>query len=749
MIKRIALSCLIIGNCNAVLSQKLFFSKANYTDSVLFKKNISTLAGQLTGYYLTDYDNLFRVQIAALQYQHALYSLNKVAANGGQDTAKGYYIGFGYQTYLAAMLGRDISLPFSSQYKTAFLSLYNKLPERDKASASGYFNANLEMLKKNLADKCNALKTEDSVSTADALVLCRAYISAVTYSTIQPLAQQLVKQLDDEKYVIQDSVLIKIPDGGLIATTIVRNKKERAPQPVILMYNIYAGGETTICKEAAAKGYTGVVCNTRGKRLSPDSIVPFEYDGDDAYYIIDWISKQPWCNGQVAMYGGSYLGFAQWSTAKKMHPALKTIVPQVSVGAGIDYPMHNGVFLNYMLQWIHYVTNNKLTDRDDFSNGIKWRGLFKKWYARGASFRSLDSLDGKPNAIFQRWLKHPGYDAYWQKMTPQKQGFNDINIPVLTTTGYWDDDQVGAMYYYKQYHQWNKKPNHYLLIGPYDHGGAQGYPAKQLEGYVLDSVANIIIQDIVFEWFDFVLKGKERPAILKDKVNFQVMGANEWRHAPSLQKMNNDTLRLYLSAVKNKDRYVLSANKPGKPSFISQVVDLKDRSEVDTLNFSQIPALYTIYDTAFTSKKHELVFETAPFKEVVIISGASIASFFTRINKKDIDISFSIYEQLADGKYLSLVSNWQRASYAKDRTKRILLTPNKIEQTDVNNTYTTCRQLQKGSKLVIVIGLVKLYNAQLNYGTGKDVSDETILDAKEPFKIDWFTNSCIKIPVLR
>ena len=51
--------------------------------------------------------------------------------------------------------------------------------------------------------------------------------------------------------------------------------------------------------------------------------------------------------------------------------------------------------------------------------------------------------------IFQRWLKHPSYDAYWQSMTPDPKEYSKINIPILTTTGYFDDDQLGAMYYYK------------------------------------------------------------------------------------------------------------------------------------------------------------------------------------------------------------------------------------------------------------------------------------------------------------
>jgi predicted acyl esterase len=67
-----------------------------------------------------------------------------------------------------------------------------------------------------------------------------------------------------------------------------------------------------------------------------------------------------------------------------------------------------------------------------------------KWYKSGKSFRSLDTISGKPSKTFQRWLDHPGYDKYWQKMVPYKDEFANINIPILTTTGYYDDDQIGA-----------------------------------------------------------------------------------------------------------------------------------------------------------------------------------------------------------------------------------------------------------------------------------------------------------------
>ena len=49
----------------------------------------------------------------------------------------------------------------------------------------------------------------------------------------------------------------------------------------------------------------------------------------------------------------------------------------------------------------------------------------------------------------------------------------------------------------------------------------------------------------------------------------------------------------------------------------------------------------------------------------------------------------------------------------------------------------------------MVLGVLKSPGAQINYGTGKDVSDETIADAGEPLKVQWSGDSFIEIPVWR
>jgi hypothetical protein len=57
------------------------------------------------------------------------------------------------------------------------------------------------------------------------------------------------------------------------------------------------------------------------------------------------------------------------------------------------------------------------------------------------------------------------------------------------------------------------------------------------------------------------------------------------------------------------------------------------------------------------------------------------------------------------------------------------------------------RKLQAGSRLVVLLGVNKRPDQQINYGTGQDVSDETMGDDRTPLKIRWYSSSYLEIPV--
>lgn len=109
-------------------------------------------------------------------------------------------------------------------------------------------------------------------------------------------------------------------------------------------------------------------------------------------------------------------------------------------------------------------------------------------------------------------------------MVPTPVEYTKINIPVLSTTGYYDGSQIGAIQYFKLHTKYNKNANHYFVIGPYDHWGGQRKPAKNLMGYEIDSIANISMMTLAYDWLDYILKGKPKPELLKNKFNYQVMG---------------------------------------------------------------------------------------------------------------------------------------------------------------------------------------------------------------------------------
>jgi predicted acyl esterase len=157
----------------------------------------------------------------------------------------------------------------------------------------------------------------------------------------------------------------------------------------------------------------------------------------------------------------------------------------------------------------------------------------------------------------------------------------------------------------------------------------------------------------------------------------------------------------------------------------------------------------SLIDTTLKSEKIKLIFVSDPLDKPYALSGALNASVNLTINKKDVDLVLDLYEQTPDGKYFALNENLQRASYAKDRTRRQLLQPGKMETIHLTHTFITCRQLQKGSRIVVMIGVNKNPSWEINYGTGKDVSNETIKDAEEPMKIKWYNSSFIEFPILR
>ncbi|WP_430408444.1 CocE/NonD family hydrolase [Kordia sp.] len=545
-------------------------------------------------------------------------------------------------------------------------------------------------------------------------------------------------------YVIED-ILIETEKDIFISGIVVKKKDDVSPKPVILQHTIYVRNrDIYTLKHAVDNGYVGIITYTRGKYKSPNTIVPYEHEVTDTYAVIDWISKQKWCNGNVGMYGGSYNGFTQWAATKKMHPALKTIVPAAANRPGNGLPMENNVFINPNYEWAFLVGNNKTLDTIVGNDRQRFRSLKFEWWNSGSAYKKMDSIDGTPNAFFQRWISHPSYDEYWQNMIPYKEEFAKIYIPILMFDGYYNDSQNSNLYFHRQHYKYNKNAENYLIIGAYDHIGSQKGGSQQLRGYQLDENGLIDPLKITYEWFDYILKNGSKPTILKDKINYQVMGTNTWKTANSIDAMSTQELKLFLTDYKEENYLQLLESQQKELKSLSQTIDFKDRNTSNNNNSYPFPIIENELNPTNGFK-----FITKPFEEDTFISGSFSGELIFTINKKDVDIGVTLFEVLPSGKFFHLSGFIGRASYAKDETTRNLLTPNEICTLPFSNTRLISKKLQKGSRLLVILDVNSNPFSQLNYGTGTDVSDETIKDASEPLKIEWFTDSYIKIPIFK
>jgi len=154
------------------------------------------------------------------------------------------------------------------------------------------------------------------------------------------------------KTTTEAAVKVKMRDGIELTHGIARPADD-GKVPVILVRTPY--GRATYMAFAdwyAKRGYAYIVQDVRGRGDSAGDWEPFVHERSDGYDTIDWISKQPWCNGSVGMIGGSYVGWVQWWAAVEEHPALKCIVPQVSPpDPFLNFPYDHGIPFLYGGVW--------------------------------------------------------------------------------------------------------------------------------------------------------------------------------------------------------------------------------------------------------------------------------------------------------------------------------------------------------------------------------------------------------------
>jgi putative CocE/NonD family hydrolase len=387
-------------------------------------------------------------------------------------------------------------------------------------------------------------------------------------------------------YDIEMSRMIPMRDGVSLEAWIFKPSHLTGNAPAVLELTQYDvdGSRGQDFKEFVKRGYVFVQAEVRGRgRSGGDKTDDLGLQvGRDGHDLVEWIAGQPWSDGHVFMYGGSYVGMTQWRTAAQNPPHLSGIAPYVPIYPGWDIPNTNGIPQSWTAVILGYTSGRTLNT--NFIASDYWQKKMLEHYAAQAPFGILDEdigiaqddwwvgdANGKRTSLMKLWLAHVGDGKFNLAAEPTPADFAKMHFPVLTATGFYDDDQPGALHYYRQHNSYAPPAlveRTFLVIGPWDHSGTQR-PQRTINGLAIPDSAVLDMNKLHADWYDWVLGRGPRPAFLRDRVAYFMMGADEWRYAQTLEGASSGKdLTLYLEGRPGEpgDLFhsgALSAAKPG------------------------------------------------------------------------------------------------------------------------------------------------------------------------------------------
>ncbi|NVM88518.1 CocE/NonD family hydrolase [Variovorax sp. SG517] len=640
----------------------------------------------------------------------------------------------------ARMLEADGRTGFAEAYARSFHELVSPLDNPQAQAVMARLEIPPAAFREPLRQAFDQWRAKGSLPEADALALVRTWLSYQSRRGFNALLPELFAAQNGSRYVAEADVRIPVR-GGVIHASVIRPGRADGGLPALLRFTLDPSEDDA--RLSAARGYVGVTAYVRGR--TPDgkgAVWPFVRDGDDAAAVIDWIARQPWSDGRVAMLGEGYSGYAAWAAARRKPPALKAIATIAPMAPGIDFPMAGQIFRNAMVRWAqeHALAEPLHAGIDaDAGPDAVWQALDARWHRGNRPYWDIDRvLLGKRSRLIRSWLTHPSHDRFWQKFLPSAQQFARIDIPVLGIAGYYGAD-AGALYFHNEHLRNRPQADTTLLLGPYDAGSIRRGTAATLRGYTTDPVARVDLPGLRYQWLDHVLKGADKPSLLLDRVNYQVMGADRWRHVPALEAPERPRLRLYLDTRRRDEPHGLLPSPSEGGGNARLAVDLADRRD------ARIPWPDALRADRLTAR-NGISFASDPLTEDTEIAGSLRGVFDITPSRQDMDFNVSLYEQTASGEYLLLFDPYDfRASYAGHRVRRRLLRAGERQLLAFTTERVTARRLSAGSRIVLVVGINRRADRQVNYGSGKDVNSETIADAKWPVRVRWHARSYIEI----
>ncbi len=403
---------------------------------------------------------------------------------------------------------------------------------------------------------------------------------------------------------------------------------EEGPAPAILCRLPYGTRNMAWLGEGLAEsGYAVILQNVRGTNGSEGEFFPFVYDRGDGLATVEWIVDQPWCNGQIGLWGASYSGFAAFEIASSGHRAISSIV-NISGWSDLEPFLSHGAAFHLMahLPWfVMFGAGDAAPPKE------AWDQIFR----------------ATPISSFFR-----GADAV-SEMAGSEYEYCAINAPTLHITGWYDYIYPNVLQTYEAISECSDGESlQHLIIGPWAHNDVfNGVTKVGDEDFGPEAKTDIgwVVQK-TREWFDHTLKDIDNGLQSRKPVRVFVMRANEWREFDAWPPVAVEFEELY--ADPSNEPASLSRSKPeGSGSMRTFTYDPNDPvPTVGGSNFHFFPENIGPKDQSAVEERPDvLTYTSQPAERDYLIIGPIAADVFVSSTASDADITAKLAVVEEDG----------------------------------------------------------------------------------------------------
>jgi hypothetical protein len=560
---------------------------------------------------------------------------------------------------------------------------------------------------------------------------------------------------------VKKSVFVPMRDGVRLSTDLYFPEGVEGPLAVVLIrtpYNKKAfRKDDSEAHFFAGQGFVVAVQDKRGRYESEGLYTVSGGDGPDGYDTVDWVAKQSWSNGKVGTYGCSYLGDVQIFQAPERHPNLAAMIPQASGssigsaggryryfavfnGGTFELAAGAGWFLNagskVFFQRPEHLSDEEFAKLADFFDPAPKNPKYNEselWWT--LPLIDLSKRAGAPPNDWENVLGRDLTDPWWDQFD-YLEDQDKIDVPALFTNSWYDFGPGESLYQFNLFKRnavsERARDNQFIILSPTTHCQSEAATEDTKAGDRHLGDARFEHWNIYVRWFDHWLNGIDNGVTQMPKVQYYVMGREEWRGADrwpipeakftkyyhdsggdANSRAGSGTLSTEQPEGEPADKFVYDPATPvpslGGPICCTKTPEASDGS------FDQ---------SQLEMRQDVLVYTTPPLKKGVEVTGPLEAVLYVSSTAGDTDFTAKLVDVYPDGRAFNVQEGILRARYREGIAKKVWMEPGKVYEVRID-LQATSNFFGPGHRIRLEVSSSNFPRFDRNLNTGGNNYDET------------------------